>query len=104
MFGGQLLGGTEPGNTIFADSYPAGTSFVFNWQTANPVTLLGCNLFAIHDVYNYYGQIRSLSRFVLQYEDAGSTWQTLVDFSPPFPYEELTTGNLGSGSSRLRRR
>ena len=90
MFGGTLSGGIEPGNTIFADGYPVATVHSVAWQTPTPVTLSGCNLFAGHDVYNIVGQIRSFSRFILEYQDASSTWQTLVDFSPTYPYNDNT--------------
>ena len=94
MFGGNF--GTTPGdigNTIFADGYPAQTVHTVAWQTQSPVTLSGCNLFANHDGTGN-GSIRSLSEFVLQYKDSSNTWQTLIDFSPPFPYMDNGYGVL----------
>ena len=93
MFGGELSGGLEPGHTIFSDGYPVGTVHQVAWQTSSPVTLSGCNLFAAHDG-TWNGSIRSLSRVVLEAQDAGSNWQTLIDFSPSFPYNDNGYGAL----------
>jgi hypothetical protein len=91
---GYQGGSTEPGNLVFEDGYGAGTLHKVSWQTPNPVTLMGCNLFGSHDGPGN-GSIRSFTNFLLEASNDYSTWQTLVNFDSGSAFPWNDGGNAG---------
>jgi Concanavalin A-like lectin/glucanases superfamily len=92
MFGGENAS-PEPTSTLFADGQPDGTVHSIEWQTAQPISLGGFDVFAFHDsVSNFQRGFRHLN---LQARQIGGSFVTIYDAPVVVPY--------ASASRELRR-
>lgn len=94
MFG-AVYGGTEPGNTLFADGYDAGTVHWVEFNTDQAITLDAIRLQAAHDyLYSTY-YLRSINHMTLLAKSDGSATydQVLVDMDITVPYGDQP-GNM----------
>ena len=94
--GADLFGGTqsvpEPSVVLFADGQPDGTVHTIEWSTADPITLNGFALAALHEPASTQ---RALRHFKLEVAPAGENHLTVYESPVVLPY--------GAASNALRK-